>query len=108
MAQVKLSIGGRSYDLACREGEEAHYETLARRIDAKAEDVRGAMGAIGETRLLLLTALLLADEVENQTPGTRPTPPAPAIDPRLVETMESFAARLESLSGKLENALTTP
>ena len=106
MAQVKLSIGGRTYELACRAGEEAHYESLARRIDAKAEDVRGAMGGIGETRLLLLTALLLADELDARSPATAPAAPAPepVIDMRLVGVLEGFADRLEVLSGKLEKA----
>ena len=105
MAQAKLSIGGRTYELACREGEEAHYEALARRIDAKAEEVRGAMGGISETRLLLLAALLLADELENRMPGgSPPAPPAPAIDPHLVTLLAGFADRLESFGAKLEKA----
>ena len=105
MAQVRLSIGGRQYELACREGEEAHYETLAQRIDGKAQDVLGAMGGLSETRMLLLAALLLADDLDSSAPGaSAPPPPSPAIDPALIGLLETFAERLESLGAKLEKA----
>ncbi|NIJ08905.1 cell division protein ZapA [Sphingomonas vulcanisoli] len=106
MAQVKLSIGGRQYELACRAGEEAHYEALAQKIDAKAQDVLGALGGVSETRLLLLASLLLADEIDSRPPGAAPPPPpAPAIDPKLVPLLEQFAERLEALGDKLEKAM---
>lgn len=105
MAQVKLPIGGRTYELACREGEEAHYATLAQRIDAKAEEVRHAIGGVSETRLLLLTALLLADEIDSRDPETPPPPPpAPSTDPALIEMLAGVAERLEALGRKLEKA----
>lgn len=62
MAQVTVSIGARSYRLACDEGEEEHLESLARRVDAKLEAMRGAFGEIGDQRLIVMTALTIADE----------------------------------------------
>ena len=62
MAQVTVSIGGRSYRLACDEGEEEHLESLARRVDAKLEAMRGAFGEIGDQRLIVMTVLTIADE----------------------------------------------
>ena len=62
MAQVTVSIGGRSYRLACDEGEEEHLESLARRVDAKLEAMRGAFGEIGDQRLMVMAALAIADE----------------------------------------------
>jgi cell division protein ZapA len=62
MAQVTVSIGGRSYRLACDEGEEEHLESLARQVDAKLEAMRGAFGEIGDQRLIVMTVLTIADE----------------------------------------------
>ncbi len=105
MAQVRLEIGGRSYELACHAGEEAHYEMLARRIDAKARDVLGAMPGVTETRLLLLAALLLADDLDSAAPQSAPPPPPkPVVDPTLVHLLEGVAERLEKLGDKLEKA----
>ena len=62
MAQVTVSIGGRSYRLACNEGEEEHLELLAREVDAKFETMRQAFGEIGDQRLIVMAALTIADE----------------------------------------------
>jgi cell division protein ZapA len=68
MAQVTVSIGGRSYRLACDEGEEAHLESLAREVDAKFEAMHQAFGEIGDQRLIVMAALAIADEcVEART-----------------------------------------
>ena len=62
MPQVNVSIGGRSYRLACNEGEEPHLEALARAVDAKFEAMHKAFGEIGDQRLIVMTALTFADE----------------------------------------------
>ncbi len=63
MAQVTVSIGGRSYRLACNEGEEEHLESLAREVDAKFEAMHKAFGEIGDQRLTVMAALSIADEL---------------------------------------------
>ena len=62
MAQVTVSIGGRSYRLACNEGEEEHLESLAREVDAKFEAMHKSFGEIGDQRLMVMAALSIADE----------------------------------------------
>ena len=62
MPQVNVSIGGRSYRLACNEGEEPHLEALAREVDAKFDAMHKAFGEIGDQRLIVMTALTIADE----------------------------------------------
>ncbi len=62
MAQVNVSIGGRSYRLACNEGEGEHLESLAREVDAKFEAMHQAFGEIGDQRLIVMAALSIADE----------------------------------------------
>ena len=63
MAQVTVSIGGRVYRLACNEGEEPHLEALARQVDGKIDEIRGAFGEIGDQRLVVMSALTFADEL---------------------------------------------
>jgi len=63
MAQVAVTIGGRSYRLACNEGEEEHLEALARAVDAKFGAMHGAFGEIGDQRLMVMAALTIADEL---------------------------------------------
>ena len=104
MAQVKLSIGGRSYDMACRPGEEAHYEALAATVDAKAREAQSALGGMSETRQLLLAALLLADDLAQ---GIQPAPIAApeGVSPAAVAAL---AQRIETLAEALEKSDTNP
>ena len=104
MAQVRLSIGGRTYDIACRAGEEIHFEALGAIVDAKAREVATALGGTNEVRQLLLAALLLADELKSDGP----TPPPPPEDPALGPQIDAIAERLESLACALENAGAHP
>lgn len=62
MAQIKVEIGGRSYRMACADGEEAHLEGLAAEVDAQVEALRGQIGEVGDTRLAVMAAIVLADE----------------------------------------------
>jgi cell division protein ZapA len=63
MPQVQVTISGRSYRMACGEGEEAHLEGLAADYDAKITELRGSFGENGDMRLHVMAALTLADEL---------------------------------------------
>jgi cell division protein ZapA len=63
MAQVAVTIGGRTYRLACNEGEEQRLEALAGEVDAKFVAMHGAFGEIGDQRLMVMAALTVADEL---------------------------------------------
>jgi cell division protein ZapA len=97
MAQVLLQIGGRRYDLACRDGEQARLEALAAVVDAKAQQAAQAVGGVNEARQLMLAALLLADELEEARAG-RPV----TSDPDLAAALEAIADRIEMLAARLE------
>ena len=62
MAQVSVVIAGRTYRMACGEGEEARLQGLAAAIDAKIADLRQSFGEIGDGRLSIMAALTFADE----------------------------------------------
>ncbi|MBS0410211.1 MAG: cell division protein ZapA [Proteobacteria bacterium] len=63
MAQLTIDVNGRSYAVGCEDGQEAHLRALAGQIDAQVRQVAAEVGPLGETRLLLMAALMLADEL---------------------------------------------
>ena len=98
MASVNLMIGGNSYSVSCRDGEEPHLQTLAAIVDAKVTEARGAVGNVSEVRQMLLAALLLADELNDLRSGV---PTTIANDDgtlgRLADKLEEMATRLEKV-----------
>ena len=56
MGQVNVEIGGRSYALSCRDGGEDHLIGLASDIAGKADGLTRSLGAMSESRLLLMAA----------------------------------------------------
>ena len=101
MAQVSLKIGGRTYDVACRDGEEARLIKLAEIVDEKAEKVRNAIGAAGEPRQLLLAAILLADELAEARVELSLKQ---GMGDALAETVETLATRIETIAESLEKS----
>jgi cell division protein ZapA len=63
MSQVSVTINGRQFRMACEDGQEPHLADLARDLDARIADLRGKFGEIGDTRLTVMAALTLADEL---------------------------------------------
>jgi len=63
MAQVSVNIGGRVYRMACDDGQEQHLMRLARELDEKLVQLREAFGEIGDTRLTVMAAIMVADEL---------------------------------------------
>lgn len=63
MAQVTIDIGGHHYKLACRDGEEARLEKLAGYLNDKVVELTQVLGQVSESRMLLMAALMLADEL---------------------------------------------
>ena len=106
MADVTIEIGGRRYDVTCRDGEEDQLRTLARLVDEKAAQARAAVGGVTEVRALLLAALLLADELHDLR-AARGAEAAPAPDPALASALEGLAARFESVADHLEGRPST-
>jgi cell division protein ZapA len=100
MAQVKLSVGNRSYDLACPDGQEPRLEMLAGMLDSKAREAEQVVGSANEARQLLLAGLLLADELSDLRAGA-PDPGKAAM----ARTLEQLAGRMESLAERLEHGV---
>ena len=102
-ALIDLSIAGRTYQVACREGEEENLRAAARLVDGKSREALAGLGTLSEARQFLFAALLLADQIIEKRPeaAAPPTPAGP--DPELVRSAEALAARLEALAESLES-----
>ena len=102
---VDLTIAGRTYQVACREGEEENLRAAARLVDGKSREAIAGLGTLSEARQFLFASLLLADQlVDNKPEAAAPPPPPPATpDPALILHAERLADRLESLAMALEN-----
>ncbi|KAF0092773.1 MAG: hypothetical protein FD128_2800, partial [Hyphomonadaceae bacterium] len=62
MSNVQIDINGRQYGVGCEDGQEDHIGRLARHFDNHVKTLVQSVGQIGEQRLFLMAALLLADE----------------------------------------------
>ena len=62
MPLVDVMVNSRAYTIACDDGEEDHLRELAGIVDAKAREVSSSVGQVGDTKLLLMAALLIADD----------------------------------------------
>jgi cell division protein ZapA len=100
-------VNGRAYTIACDDGEEAHLKELAGHVDEKAREVLASVGQVGDARMLLMAALLIADE-RHELSGKAQSAPAGDGDRHNLhlraEQAESAAAdALESATKKLQD-----
>ena len=113
MAHVQVTIAGRSYRMACGDGEERHLEALAGAFDARITEMRGTFGEIGDMRLHVMAALMTADELaetkrriealEGEVAAMRAVAAANSdrsdkAERQLAEALNQSAERIERLS----------
>lgn len=65
MGQVVVKVNGRDFPLSCADGQEPRIRRLAQCVDAKVGDFTKILGQVGEARLILLAALVIADELSD-------------------------------------------
>jgi len=63
MAQVSIEVNGRDYVVGCEDGQERRLSELAASVDAQVRQVARDVGPLGETRLMLMGALVMADDI---------------------------------------------
>ncbi len=122
MPEVRITIGGREFDVACQDGEDHFLRTAAQMLDTEAQSLVGQLGRMPEARMLLMAGLLLADRTAAMEDQVRTTeeravaaeaalaelqanPPrveVPVIPQSLVDTLAEIAARAEALAERVE------
>lgn len=121
MPELDITIGGRTFQVACQVGEEHFLRAAAAMLDSEAQPLIAALGRLPETRLLLMAGLMLADkaasiedenrklkaqlaEIEGRPAPEREKMAVPVIPPQVFETLAELAARAEALADRLDEA----
>ena len=65
MAHVNVSIAGRTYRMACDDGEEERLVALAGTFNSVIEDLRKVFGEVGDQRLTVMAGITMADQLES-------------------------------------------
>ncbi|MCR4268764.1 cell division protein ZapA [Nitratireductor sp. ZSWI3] len=116
MAQVTVTIDGKSYRMACDEGQEEHLIDLAQRLDRYVMHLKGAFGEIGDHRLSVMAGIMVMDELvelqkrvrgmEGEIATLRKTRDEALVkadrnDSTVTGVLVELAERIEALSDKL-------
>jgi cell division protein ZapA len=113
MPLVNVMVNGRAYTIACDDGEEAHLKELAAHVDVKAREVLASVGQVGDARMLLMAALLIADEHHELSGKAVPAGDGDKQGLHLrveqaegaaADALESAAKRLEDIAVRLAHA----
>lgn len=129
MALVTVKINGFPHTVGCQDGQEAHLQAMAGEVERRVQSLLGSgagrdPAGSGETRLLALAALMLADELHDMRVELDHTRRALSQKPREVvrevvvevqrdvpmpdsvyaEKLESLARRAEEIAAGLERA----
>lgn len=107
MGQVLVKVNGREFPLSCDDGQEPRIRRLAQYVDSKVAEFVRSNGQVGEARLILLAAILIADElsdandaVQRERSGAPGRPPAEGGG--AVNTIRELAQRVESIAARRE------
>lgn len=116
MAHVSVTINGRQFRMACDDGQEDHLLRLAAEVNGKVDQLKGAFGEIGDTRLTVMAAIMVADELadtrrrlkaaETELVTLRETRTlmverSDEREARLAHTLDDAAASIERLAAQL-------
>jgi cell division protein ZapA len=105
MAQVTLRINGYAYILGCQDGEEKHLEAMGAEVGRRIDGIRAAAGPSGEARMLMMAALLMADdifELRTKLEAAEAGAGTPKTDPKLGRKLNRMAKRAEEIAEGLE------
>jgi len=116
MAQVTVTIAGKTYRMACDDGQEEHLFGLAHRLDSTINEIRTVFGEIGDQRLTVMSAITVLDqlaETERRLRGLEAEVRSLRenrdglierqgdLETRVAARLEQAAARIEALAGRL-------
>ncbi len=108
MSTVTLSIGPKSYQIACADGQEAHIRALGAMIAEKYAQLGSARAPL-EAQNLLFAALFLADELaEAKKRGADVPAPAPQPDPSEIDALRDTVTKLEAELAAAREAAARP
>ncbi len=114
MSQLDIQINGRSYNIACDDGQEAHLKKLADFFGGRVEEMTASLGQIGDARLMLMTGLMVADEMSDafqeieslkaEVAALQKNNDNNLAEQKTVDMLQSMAVRIDAVAEKLEKA----
>ncbi|MDB2682673.1 cell division protein ZapA [Alphaproteobacteria bacterium] len=116
MAEVTLSINGRNYGIACDDGQEQRVLDLGSYVDQRMREMSKAGAATNDSQLLVLTTILLADEIfeMRDNPQAQPanaaeisaaaTQAAEEKEEAVAGAIDKLAERINTIADRLQNA----
>ena len=120
MSEVNVTINARQYRMACENGQEQHLVGLSQDLDRRIAQLRTSFGEVGDTRLTVMAALTVADELAEAGKTIRrleeelnvlkdarvlASDRSQATQVALVAAFNAAAARIEGLTKKLNQTL---
>ena len=108
MAQVTVRINGFSYTVGCQDGEETHLAAMAGEVERRIDSIKAVAGPSSEARMLVMAALLLADDLHEtraalDTARTHPSPALPAATEATAAAQSRQERRLARLARQAED-----
>ena len=106
MAQVDVSVNGQSYRIACEDGQEDRLVDLAAMVDEKVTGLVNQIGQVGSNRLLVMAALIIADELvdlKNEVSSSRELEDNIKQED-MVLTLQEITKRIENIADEVEQA----
>ena len=112
MGEVNINISGRNYGISCRDGQEQRVHDLGKYVDDRLKSISKAGAANNENHLLVLTALMLSDEVFDLREGaTKAQPQAQAPqeanennEAEVVTAIDQLAERIDRIAKRIQSA----
>ncbi len=104
MPEVTVDVAGRSYRLGCGADEEEHLTKLAGILDTEARALLRQFGQMSEGRLLVMTALMVADRLAEADDKTYQTEQRLAQSEKIAD---SHAEPSDMFSPEREEELTS-
>ena len=106
MAQVDVSVNGQSYRIACEDGQEDRLVDLAAMVDEKVIGLVNQIGQVGSNRLLVMAALVIADELvdlKNEA-GSSQELEDNSNQQDTVLVLQEITKRIENIADQVERA----
>jgi len=108
VGQISLTVNGRPFAVTCDDGQETRIRRLGQYVDAKVAEFVGNLGQVGEARLLLLAALVIADELADANEALRleqsGAHAAEAGANTAASSVNGLAQRVEAIAARLETS----
>ena len=119
MPLVNVMVNSRAYTIACDDGEEEHLRDLAKHVDAKVRELLETVGQVGDSRLLIMAALLITDDyfdavhrLEARAKDFQDLTSAHAdantklgtVESRAIQSLEAAAKRVGDIAARLADA----